>query len=306
MADLTPPKPTFVVAGTARAGSTAVIEALRSHPDVFVTLPKEPHFFALGGTTPAFTGPGDNATINHESVTDLDKYLALYQGSAEFVARGEGSVSTLYYPDQSIPAIQAMNPDMRIVIMLRDPVNRAFSSFQYLSVRGMEPLDDFLAAVADEPRRRDLGWHHLWHYTGMSLYADDVEQFLTAFGDQVGVWFHNDLESDPAGTIEQIQHHLEIDPTRSATSDVQRVNVSGQARVPALQAAIQWGGRQARLRSVIKRVVPFALRERIRSANLAPNATTSDVRRELLPRFAKDLQRLEDVLGRPVPASWSQ
>ena len=294
-----------MVAGAGRAGSTAVAEALRAHPDVFVTQPKEPHYFALGGRPATFTGPGDDTTINRVAITDVDQYLALYPEAGNYLALGEGSVSTLYYPEHSIPAIRAMNPEMRIVIMLRDPVNRAFSSFQYLSVRGFEPLPDFLAAVEDEPRRRELGWHHLWHYTSMSHYAADVEQFRTAFGDQVGVWFHDDLDSDPTGTIEAIQRFVGVDPSRSASSDVQRVNASGQPRVPALQAAMQWGGRHAGLRGVVKRVVPFGVRERIRSANLAPNATTSDVRAQLRPTFAKDLLRLEEVLGRSVPASWS-
>jgi hypothetical protein len=299
-----PHGPTFLVAGAARAGSTAVVEALRSHPDVFVTLPKEPHFFALGGTTPAFTGPGDDATINRESITDLDRYLALYPSDGRYLARGEGSVSTLYYAEQSIPAIEELAPDARIVIVLRDPVNRAFSSYQYLKVRGFEPEDDFLAAVDDEARRRELGWHHLWHYTGMSHYADDVKAFLEAFGDRVGVWFHDELESDPVTTITSIQAFIGVDPARSPITEVQRVNASGRAKVPALQSAIQWGGRQAAVRSTVKKIVPFSVREKIRGANLVPQGANPVIRQALLPRFADDLQRLEAVLARPVPATW--
>jgi hypothetical protein len=296
--------PTFLVAGAGRAGSTAVTEALRTHPDVFVTQPKEPHFLALGGRPATFTGPGDDTTINRLAVTDRDAYLSLFPEEDRYVALGEGSVSTLYYSQTSIPAIQDLNPDMRIVVMLRDPVKRAFSSFQYLSVRGFEPLDDFLAAVEDEPRRRELGWHHLWHYTRMSHYAVDLGRFLEAFGDRVGVWFHDDLERDDASTIQEIQQFIGVDPTRHPPREIQRVNASGQPRVQAVQAAMQWGVRHARLRATVKRVVPFQVRERIRSANLRPNTTDASVRAELLPRFRRDLEQLEDVLGRTVPAGW--
>lgn len=299
------PLPTFVIAGAGRAGTTVVAEGLRAHPDVFVTQPKEPHYLALGGRPAAFTGPGDDTTVNRYAVTDLDAYLALFPDDGDYLALGEGSVSTLYYPDHSIPAIRALNPDMRIAVMLRDPVDRAYSSFQYLSVRGFEPLTDFMAAVADEPRRIAEGWHHLWHYTRMSRYADDLGRFLDAFADQVGVWFYDDLEASAVDTIADIQRFIGVDPAKAPPrTEVQRVNASGKPRVPALQAVMQWGGRHARLRAAVKRVVPFEVRERIRSANLRQNPTATAVRAALRPQFDDDLRRVEELLGRPVPESW--
>lgn len=299
------PTPTFVVAGAGRAGTTVVAEGLRAHPDVFVTQPKEPHYLALGGRPAAFTGPGDDTTVNRYAVTDLEAYLALFPEDGEYLALGEGSVSTLYFPDHAIPTIRALNPDMRIVVMLRDPVDRAYSSFQYLSVRGFEPLPDFMAAVADEPRRIEAGWHHLWHYTRMSRYADDLARFIDAFGDQVGVWFYDDLESDPVDTIAAIQAFVGVDPAKAPPrTEVQRVNASGRPRVPALQAAMQWGTRHARLRATVKRLVPFDVRERIRGANLAKDRTSSQVRAELRPVFSDDLDRLAILLGRPLPEAW--
>lgn len=297
--------PTFVIAGAGRAGSTAVIESLRMHPDVFITQPKEPHFLALGGRPAAFSGPGDDTHINQLAITNKADYLALFSGSEKCAARGEGSVSTLHYPAESIPAISALNPDMRIVILLREPVARAYSSFQYLRVRGFEPKSDFLSAVADEPRRRAAGWHHLWHYTGMSQYAEAVDQFQKAFPDKVGVWFHDDLTANPSGTIESIQRFIGVDPAVSAGETVQRVNVSGQPRIPVLQAAIQWSGRSEVMRKTIKRMVPFGLRERIRNANLQPNTVTAEERAALVPVFEKDLIRLQEVLGRTVPTTWA-
>jgi len=213
-------------------------------------------------------------------------------------------VSTLYYHHHSIPAIQAMNPDMRIVVILREPVQRAFSSFQYLRVRGSEPLDDFLAAVDDEPRRKELGWHHLWHYTGMSEYADAVAAFTQQFPEQVGIWFHDDLERDPDSVIADIQRFVGVDPSRAAAADNQRVNASGQPRRRAVHAAMTWATRHETLRTTVKAVVPFRLREAIRNANLAPAEGFDDAYRALAPRFRTDLQQLEDVLDRRLPAAW--
>ena len=106
---------------------------------MFVTQPKEPHYFALHGTTPAFTAPGDDATINRVAVTDRHAYLALFPPEHDFIAYGDGSVSTLYYHERAIPEILATCPDVRVVVMLREPVARAYSAFQYLAARGFEP-----------------------------------------------------------------------------------------------------------------------------------------------------------------------
>ena len=297
-------RPTFLIAGAARAGSTAVVEALRAHPDVFVTQPKEPHYFAFAGRSVSFTGPGDETTINRAVVSDLHQYLSLYPDTGRYGATGEGSVSTLYYAERAIPAIRAVNPRMRIVLLLREPVARAFSSFQYLKGRGFEPLDDFLAAVDDEPRRRELGWHHLWHYTGMSYYSASVHQFLAAFGDQVRIWFHDQLVKNPATTLAEIQHFLGVDPGRVSLAEAPQVNSSGAPRREAVQQAMQWASRSEVVRTTVKFAVPFALRERIRNANLRTNVVSPEVRATLLPRFASDLQRLTDVLDRPLPDGW--
>jgi hypothetical protein len=296
--------PTFLVAGAARAGSTAVVEALRAHPDVFVTQPKEPHYFAFAGRPVFFTGPGDETTINRALVWDLHRYLSLYPTDGRYVATGEGSVSTLYYAEKAIPAIRAVNPRMRIVLLLREPVARAFSSFQYLQGRGFEPLNDFLAAVDDEPRRRELGWHHLWHYTGMSYYSASVHQFLAAFGDQVQVWFHDQLLKDPVTTLAEIQLFLGVEPHRVSVAEAPRVNTSGEPRREAVQQAMQWASRSAVVRTTVKSAVPFALRERIRNANLRASGVSPEARATLLPRFAGDLQRLAEVLDRPLPDGW--
>ena len=295
---------TFVVAGAARAGSTAVVEALRSHPDVFVTQPKEPHYLALAGERPRFTGPGDDETINRFSVTDPSEFTALFAGSAGQVARGEGSVSTLYYHERSVHRLLELNPAARVVLVLREPVARAYSSHQYLLNRGYEPIPDFLDAVTEEKRRIDDGWHHLWHYTAMSRYADAVAHFRSVFGDSVGVWWYDHLRADPTACVAEIARFVGVDPARSAQDDVQRVNASGVPRRQWVQRAMHKAAEKPRVKAAVKAVVPFSVRERIRSANLSANDVPASARDALAPVFADDLDRLEQVLARPVPRSW--
>jgi hypothetical protein len=298
------PLPTFVVAGAARAGSTAVIEALRNHPDVFVTQPKEPHYLALAGEQPRFTGPGDDETINRFAVTDPSEFTALFDGSGEHLARGEGSVSTLYYHEKSVDRLLELNRAAKIVLVLREPVARAYSSHQYLLNRAYEPIPEFLDAVTEEKRRIEDGWHHLWHYTAMSRYADAVAHLRAAFGDSLGVWWYDDLQADSAACVAQIQRFIGVDPARSTQEYVQRVNASGVPRRQWVQRAMHKAAEQPRLKATVKAVVPFAVRERIRSANLNVNDVPASARDALAPVFADDLDKLEQVLARPVPRGW--
>ncbi len=298
--------PTFVIAGAARAGSTALAEQLRAHPQVWMTTPKEPHYLALAGERPSFTGPGDEVTINARAVVDEDAYRQLFAGADErHRARGDGSVSTLYYHQQAVPRLRELNPDARLVVMLRDPVDRAYSSHQYLLNRGFEPEPDFRAALAAEPERIRAGWHHLWHYAGMSHYADAVEHLVHAFGrDHVHLCFYDDFEADPGAVLAGLHEFLALDPHRP--EEVARVNASGQERSRVVASVMHAAARNGPLRAVVRTVVPFGLRERIRNANLRRGGLPPAEREEVRQLFAADLDRLPEVIRRPLPEAWTR
>ena len=293
-------RPNFAIVGAARSGSTSVAEALRQHPDAFICQPKEPHYYAFAGQDIHFTGPGDDASMNRVVVTRQVDFLALFDGSEDRRARGDGSVSSLYYHDHAITSIRAVNPDMKIVIIVRHPVERAFSSYQYLRVRGLEPLDNFEDALAQEPDRRKANWHHLWHYTAMSRYATAVGHYVDAFGpEQVGIWFYDDLVTKPERCLAEVCRFLGLDPAQGA--ELSHVNVSGKPRSAGLQRLISWAGQHEPLRRGLKRVVPFGARERIRSANLKPNTLTEAHSSRLALGFREDYRRLEQIIEKPLP-----
>ena len=298
-------RPTFLVVGAARSGTTALAEGLRTHPGVFMTLPKEPHYFALHGTTPRFAGPGDDTTINRIAVTDRDAYLALYPDRSKHAALGEASVSTMYYHREAIPEIQRLAPDVRVVALLRDPVERAHSAFDYMTTRGFEPEGDLLAAVADEPRRIEQNWHHLWHYTAMSRYADAVQALMDALGrDRVKVCFYDDLQSDYVGTVRDVLRFIGTDPAQNEGVGVPVVNSSGSARSKVLQASVHAATRNETLRSTVKGLTSFRMREAVRRRLLRRNDVSASSREQLLPLFVDDLRRLDGLVRSERPPAW--
>jgi hypothetical protein len=299
--------PSFLVAGAARSGTTGLVEGLRAHPRVFVTQPKEPHYFALHGQRVDFQGPGDAATINRVAVTNRDEYLALYPQDHSYLALGDGSVSTLYYYDDSLPEIQRVNPDMRVIVLLRDPVDRAYSSYQYMRARGFEPHEQFLAAVAEEPRRRSQNWHHIWHYTNMSMYADSIAAMQAALPpQQLGVWYYDNLDSNYEQTMHQVLDFLSVPAVQGATEAIPRVNISGQPRFAALHRALWWATRNEGLRRMVKGTTSYRFRERVRRSTLQRTGASQEERETLAPIFASDVERLRSLLPPSDQPAWLQ
>jgi hypothetical protein len=191
---------------------------------------------------------------------------------------------------------------MRVVVLLRDPVARAYSSHQYLRARGFEPLEDFLTAVAEEPRRRAENWHHLWHYTGMSLYSDAIAAMQSALAPgHLGVWFYDDLERDFAGTVSAVLRFLGVPPVPGEGEQIPRVNASGKPRSEPLQQAIWWVTRHEALRSGVKRLTTFRFRERVRDLTLRREGPPAEAYAHLQPLFAEDLARLRKLLPESQP-----
>lgn len=298
--------PTFVIAGAARAGTNALVQGLRNHSRVFVTDPKEPHYFALHGHPAAFRGPGDAATINRIAVTDQHRYLGLYPVDHDYLALGDGSVSTLYqdYVERAASEMVALNPRMRAVVVLRDPVERVYSNYSYMRTRGFEPHEDIHAALDAETQRKADGWHHIWHYRALSYYAPGLRVLRNTLGaERVGVWFYDDMASDSAAMVSSVLRFLDVPPDRSESAAVARVNASGEAR--PLQGAIRWITRHESLRAPVKKLTSYGFRERVRRNMLRPtDGAPPDVRARLEPLFRDDLRAVSAMLGADIGPPW--
>ncbi|MCB1249836.1 MAG: sulfotransferase [Acidimicrobiales bacterium] len=290
-------RPTFLIIGAARSGTTFLARHLARHRDVSFSDPKETHFLAFPDQQLAFTGPGDAETINRVAVTDPTRWHALFDDAP---ARGEGSVSTLYHPDVAVDTIRAHCPDVRLIAVLREPVDRAYSAWLYQVGRGFETAS-FDDALADEGRRIANGWHHIWHYEAMGHYPSQLRPFIEAFGrDRLLVLDHADVELDPATALDRCFAFIGVEPQELGGLDAE-VNRGGQPRSQALAGAMSRARRVEPLRQAVKKLVPFAVRERIRSANLDRPPMPTDARDRLRAAYADDGPALVDLLGDAAP-----
>ncbi|MGY1987910.1 sulfotransferase family protein [Blastococcus sp. SYSU DS0669] len=290
----------FLVIGAARSGTTALTSFLGEHPDVFVSTPKEPHFLAFPGGAPVFTGLGDDDLVNRTAVREEESWRALFDGRAE-PRLGEGSVTTLAHPGSAIPAIErCCAPGCRLVVMLRDPVDRAFSSWLYLRSRGYD-AGTFEECLAAEEERTRAGWSHMWQLARLSRYAEQLAPFTAAFGDRLLVVVQEEFSADPAGHLRRVLEFLEVDPS-VPIDPTRRVNASGLPRSRAVTAAQNVLRRSPALRRLVTAAVPQRQRERVRAANLAPTTIDPATRAGLAASFADDVGALQDLLGRRLTA----
>ena len=139
--------PDYLLIGAAKSGTTAVARYLQQHPEVFLTEPKEPRYFAFAGSSLEI--PGLPKSRRREYYTDEASYLALYSGAGGKKAAGEASVSYISEAGTA-ERIYARVPEVKILAILRDPVERAYSNFLFLRALGLEPIADFEEALAAE------------------------------------------------------------------------------------------------------------------------------------------------------------
>lgn len=296
-------QPNLLIIGAARSGTTALAAAIKDDPEVFFTDPKEMHFLAHVGTDRTYAGIGDDEMMNQRIIREPNAYEALFAGAGEQRYRAEGSVSTLCFPDVSIPAIQRYAaPDTKLIAVLRDPVARSYSAYLYLRSRGHEPAETFPEALELEAERIAAGYHHMWQYRSMSHYEKQLPAFADAFGDRLFIGVQEEFVAEPETFLAQVYDFLGL-PGRTYNAPPE-VNKGGEPRSAAIQRFQQLLRSNARVQETVKAATPYWLRERVRRMNLSQPELSASLRAQLRGEFAPTVERVEGLLGRPVP-SWN-
>lgn len=206
------PLPHFVVAGAPKAGTTALHGALATHPDLYLSPVKEPKFYLTDGRPPPRSrhrGPGD-AHSSQEWVWRRDRYLRLFAGAPPSALRGEST--PFYLHDRAAQRrLVADVPQVKVVVVVRDPVDRALSNWVHLRADGLEPEADFLRAVGLEDERAAAGWAPFWRYRDLGRYGEQLRDLRTLLpAEQVLVLRYRDVVSHPATTLDRVAGFLGV------------------------------------------------------------------------------------------------
>lgn len=292
--------PDFLVAGVPKAGTTALHAALSRHPGLYMSPIKEPKFFLTDGPPPTRGGgPGDALTYR-EHVWQRHEYEGLFAAAPPGALRGE-STPLYLYDRAAMRRIRDLAPAVKLVVILRDPVERAHSNWTHLWSAGLEPEADFLRACADEERRIAAGWASFWHYTALGKYGEQLDYALSLFPrEQLLVLRYRTLVDQPAATLDRICAFLGVET--GILTMIPRENVTAHPeRTPAHRAAALG----MRAGAAVGRVLPGSavaaathrLERFLQRGRRERQPLSWEQRQALLPRFEDDIKLLEKVLG---------
>jgi hypothetical protein len=277
--------PNLFIVGAARAGTTSLWRYLDEHPAIYMASVKEPNFFSQ--VEGEFGG----------SVLSEDEYLQLFTPGANATFRGEASASYLWHPD--VPTtIARVAPDAKILISLREPVDRAYSVYWHRVRNGLEPRP-FATAVREELRSLQAGLPARYVGPG-SLYADNVAGYLRAFAQGLHALFFEDLACDARFVVRQIFEFLALDSTVA-----ERVRLEAHNSFALPTNRVNAGLLRSRTARSFGRVfIPTSIRQNFERRMIAP-AQQPDIdveTRELLTDlYREDVLALGRVLGREPP-----
>lgn len=203
--------PDFVVVGAPKCGTTSLYSFLCSHPKVEPALTKEIHYF----DQPHKYEMGDLwYRHNFPASVSLRRAGAL---------TGEATTTYLFHP--LAPARMSRSaPGAKIIAMLRDPVDRAYSEYHMIMRAGMEYMsfEDALAAedartlgerrrAASDPKMRPF-YTHNYSYAAKGMYAEQLERWARYYGGRMLVETLEDMRRDPRGVAGRVLEFLGLDP----------------------------------------------------------------------------------------------
>lgn len=264
--------PTFLIIGAAKSGTTSLSAYLNSHPEVFMTEPKEPHFFS------------------HGRGRDLAGYKRLFEGANACTVRGEASTSYSQAPrcDGVPERIAELVPSVKLIYLLRNPVDRIRSQYTHYVDRGREKLP-LERAVLENPE-----------YVAASRYADQIELYLRHFSrESLLILSTDDLRDARADVMRRTFAFLDVDPDVALHALDVEVNRSADKR--RTSAAMDMGRRMVRRSGLSKRVPRNLLKATHKALSRPISAESMRIspvlEEQLWNRLGDDVARLRTMVG---------
>ena len=190
-------KVNFLIVGAQKSGTTALDAYLRAHPEIAMGIEKEVHFF-------------DNDALFSDNTIDYSIYHNAFEPRQGHVLIGESTPIYMYW-HEAPKRIWQYNPDMKIIMILRNPIERAFSHWNMERSRNAETLS-FWEAITSEKHRLQEVWplqHRVYSYIDRGFYSQQLENIWRYFPKKNTLALRTeDLNYDPQNTINKLLKFL--------------------------------------------------------------------------------------------------
>lgn len=290
--------PDFLLIGAAKSGTTTLFEYLNTHPEVFVPAKKELFYFSFGNKQPKYSNKNFLSMLTWKTKDYLREF--------EFVEDkiiGECSTSYLYTSNKTIENIKNVYgeraKDLKIIVILRNPAERAFSHYTHLVRNGLENLS-FEEAILPEniSRRKNEIWG--FDYLEYGNYATQLEAFMLAFAN-VKVFLFEDLKR-PKELLEELNSFLELKAPFQPT-EMKTFNPSG---IPKYKRTLSML-RNKKLKRFINKLAPKkltfrlkALRDQWMSKTMTRVQMNTETKTELTAHYSSEIDNLAKLLNRSL------
>lgn len=294
--------PNFLIIGAPKAGTSSLYYYLKQHSQIYMTPDKEPHFFTLENGEINFQGPGDDERFS-KAVTQFEDYVKLFEQVTDEIAIGEAS-TTYLSSSQAPERIKHHLPEVKLITILRNPVDAAYASFLHLHRDGDETITDFDIALQKEEERIQQNWEGIWHYRRRGLYYEQLKRYFDLFKrEQLKIYLYEDFRNNCQYVLQDIFKFLNVE-SNFIPDMSEKHNVSAMPKNQWLNRLIS---KPNALKSSFNLLVPKTLRgslnERIKKWNFndyQKPPISEETREKLTREYQTDILKLQDLIQRDL------
>ena len=303
----------FIIIGAAKSGTTSLYQYLKQHPSICMSQIKETNFFSLEGQNIRFSGPGDMETGAHtKSISTIKDYQKTFLHCKDKQIRGEAS--PLYLSDKNAPKnIFLKVPNVKLIAILRNPVDRAYSSYMHLVRDQRETIRDFRQALDAEQDRIKNNYSEIWHYATNGFYYEQLMRYYKVFNaEQILVLFHDNIIKNRNQQLDIIYKFLNVE-TGVYPEDKERHNIGGIPKNNFVHNLIyNLLNKKNLLRTITQKIFTESVRSRvattIRKAESKINLRkyppiSEEEKKHLINIYRDDIHKLENLLNKDL-SNW--
>jgi len=279
--------PNFFIVGAPRAGTTSLYEYLKNVPGIFMSTVKEPDYFSVNILD-------DNDPVK-KPIRKKEQYLMLFNNDAKIL----GEASPNYLADHEAPKlIHKVSPNAKILISLRDPVERVFSHFLLLKDRFARTEKTFHEIIPIELNYKNSKKSYSLKH---GLYSESVKRYLEIFGtNQVKIIIFEEWVKNPKKTIEEILKFLNLDQTLT------QFNNSTHNEYKILRGKTSKHINESKtISKIVKMITSKSQRDFLRENILFKKSSKPEMLlkdRKILQNFYfDDVKNLELIIGKKLP-----
>ncbi len=294
--------PNFLIVGAAKSGTTSLYYYLKQHPQIFMPDEIKETFFLVEPKSMLGKGPG---YFGQEMVNTFSAYKKLFEISGAAERIGEACVGYLYFYMHTIPNILKYLGQPKIIIILRNPVERAYSNYYHHVRDDLEDLT-FEEAILAQAKRKKENWWWGFQLISPGFYWSQVNAYVENFNN-VKIFLYDDLKRNAESLVNDIFDYLEVNHATIPNLSV-KYNPSGITRSKIIRKYIlepnEFKNKVKPLMNFIdaktrKDIYNFILKKNLRKAPPMLNKT----KKYLINTYYEDILKLQELINRDL-TSW--